>query len=110
MTRSGDALHPLVGGPSKSCTVFSRPAGVTLNMPPQPMLPPFTVVPYRFPFLSITKVAAGSWPLPPHVKSCSRVSVPLGASLKTVPQLLQAPPPVVPYRLPAPSRITPPTG
>src|ERR1700730_3350748 len=73
--------------------------------PPQRLLPPFSVVPYRLPDTSWTRPAIGPQPSLPWQKVCSTLSFhPLapGDSSKATP--------AVPYRLPVLSMMTPAHG
>src|SRR5580658_578842 len=55
-------------------------------MTPQPVLPPSSVVPYRFPDPSRTKAATGNPPSAAPVKLYSTVSSPCLSKRKTIPQ------------------------
>src|SRR5260370_26283492 len=87
----------------KPCSTISLPDVSTLNMVPQPSpeqperSPPNEVVPYRLPFLSMTKPAKGASPsVPEFVKLYNKASVPEVSSLNTVPKPEVPPPAVVP--------------
>src|SRR5579872_984165 len=77
-------------------------------------MPPYRVVPYKFPALSNTKPAAGELPSRPSLKLYSTDSVhvpsPFGESSNTVPAGVVPPLMVVPYRFPALSKISPAKG
>lgn len=56
----------------------------TQKTTPAPLLPPATVVPYKFPSSASNNLARGSAPSVPE-NECSVVNVPEGSILKTVP-------------------------
>src|ERR1700757_3720162 len=94
-------------------------APVTVKTAPAPFMALELVVPYRLPAGSSIRPATGVCPsvqFAVRQKACSTVSWPAGSNLNTTPGSSAAPfekaPPsaVVPYRLPAASRVTPATG
>src|SRR5215470_9716132 len=87
------------------------PSGIISNTVPDSCAPPSAVVPYKLPAESKVSGAEGTPPVVP-LNLCSTLNFhfpPDGIRVKILP-LPDAPREVVPYRLPAVSKITPPSG